>query len=1140
MIRLSEEAVFQVARRIDRSDARRLYLEQACGSDADLRTRVEALLRAHDDEPSFLERPVVTPPAVGPETRSFAHGPDTPAGAYDGSAAIAGTVIAGRYKLLEQIGEGGMGTVFMAEQTAPVRRNVALKILKTGIDTRQVVARFEAERQALALMDHPNIARVYDGGEDASGRPYFVMELVRGVPITDFCDQSRLPVRERLELFAIVCRAVQHAHQKGVIHRDLKPSNVLVTVHDGVPVPKVIDFGIAKAVDQPLTEQTLFTNFAQMIGTPLYMSPEQAEMSGLGVDTRTDVYALGVLLYELLTGTTPLDREQFRTARCDEIRRLIREEEPARPSTRIGTLGDTAATVSAARSSDAGELRRLVRGELDWVVMTCLEKDRNHRYESASALAADIQRFLSDEPVQACPPSTWYRFHKFARRNWAALAIATAAVLVVVAGMAGLSVSNLLITQEQRETAKALDDANAASDELKRINGRERVEGYFRSIALSDAALSVNDLDGALKYLDQCPEDLRGWEWCYLMRLCCVDPVVIRDSKAVHGVAFSTDAGRLATAGGDGAVRVWDGKTGNLVREIKKAHDRFACCVAFHPGGGHLVSVGADGRAKVWDLTADPPRVVFERPCDAVHPFGTAYAAVFSPRDPDHLAFGCAGTVTIWNWRTEMSVHTFPGHETDRVSVAFSPDGRRLATGNWLGTVRLWDPVAGGGPLHTLTRPGGTRHPVAALAFAPDGARLAAAGFARRVEVWDTSTGRLLDELPHRGGLVLGVAFGRDGLLATVGEDKVVRIWSAAGRELLALRGHTGMCGCVAYSPDGLRLVSAGSDRTVRLWDATPLRGDERMEAASFEEHGDEVWSVAVNPAGPGVVSAGWNMPSAMVWDARTRRLSARFGEHGVVVFCVAWHPDGRHIASAGSADGQFTVKVWEATTGETIFTLRDSSRLEFLNLAFSPDGRHMVTGRGSGAVQVWDARTGREVGTLGTHNGPVRGVVFSPDGRHLATASADGEVKLWDATWLGEKLGPQQPHRTFLAHSPGVGVTVAFSPDGKRLVMGDKGYTVKICDADTGEELLVLRGHNGDVHAVAVSPDGRWVASGGEDSTVKVWSARSGNIVRTFRGHRGLVSSLAFVDGRTLISGSRDRTVKLWDVTQLEEVADR
>src|SRR5437588_891771 len=286
----------------------------------------------------------------------------------------------------------------MAEQQHPVRRKVALKVVKPGMDTRQVVARFEAERQALALMDHPNIAHIFDGGETISGRPYFVMELVRGVPITEFCDQNHLPVRERLELFGSVCQAVQHAHQKGISHRDLKPSNVLVTLHDDRAVVKVIDFGVAKATGQQLTEKTPFTHFAQLIGTPLYMSPEQAQMSGLDIDTRSDVYALGVLLYELLTGTTPFDQERLRTADFDEIRRMIREEEPAKPSTRISTLGQAATGMSANRKNDPRRLAQVCRGELDWIVMKALEKDRNRRYESASAFAADVQRYLRDEP----------------------------------------------------------------------------------------------------------------------------------------------------------------------------------------------------------------------------------------------------------------------------------------------------------------------------------------------------------------------------------------------------------------------------------------------------------------------------------------------------------------------------------------------------------------------------------------------------------------------------------------------------------------------------------------------------------------------------------------------------------------------
>jgi tetratricopeptide (TPR) repeat protein len=416
------KSIFGNALEIRSPAQRQAYLERACAGNAGLRAEVEALLEASAGAPHFLE-PLAGSPVVTVDEPPVLERP--------------GTVI-GSYKLLEQIGEGGFGVVFMAEQQEPVRRKVALKILKPGMDTRQVVARFEAERQALALMDHPNIAKVLDGGQTASGRPYFVMDLVKGLPITDYCDQAQLTPRERLELFVQVCQAVQHAHQKGVIHRDLKPSNVLVMVHDTTPMVKVIDFGVAKALGQELTDKTLFTGFAQMVGTPLYMSPEQAGQSGVDIDTRTDIYALGVLLYELLTGTTPFDKERLKDAGYDEIRRIIREEEPPRPSTRISTLGQAAVTVSANRQSDPKKLGQLMRRELDWVVMKALEKDRNRRYESASAFAADVQRYLHDEPVQACPPSAWYRFRKFARRNrgrLVAAAVLGLGVLVAVGGV---------------------------------------------------------------------------------------------------------------------------------------------------------------------------------------------------------------------------------------------------------------------------------------------------------------------------------------------------------------------------------------------------------------------------------------------------------------------------------------------------------------------------------------------------------------------------------------------------------------------------------------------------------------------------------------------------------------------------------
>jgi serine/threonine protein kinase len=450
-----EESIFLQAVQIAKEEERAAFLDQSCGDDLNLRADVEELLRAHGKSGDLLDLP-----ESFDCTPIFAEGP--------------GTQI-GTYRLLEQIGEGGFGVVFMTEQTHPVKRRVALKVIKPGMNTRDVIARFEAERQALALMDHPNIARVYEAGATETGRPYFVMELVQGVPITEYCDQCQLSTRERLELFITVCQAVQHAHQKGIIHRDLKPTNVLVAIQDGKPTPKIIDFGVAKAIgEQQLTERTLTTAFAQMIGSPLYMSPEQAELSPLGVDSRSDIYSLGVLLYELLTGATPFDKDRLHAASYDQLRRIIREEEPPRPSARISTLkADLATTVAERRRTDSRRLQQTVRRELDWIVMKCLEKDRNRRYETPNSLACDVERYVNDEPVQACPPSAGYRLKKFVRRNKAATGI----VALLFASVAGLTISNIAIKRERDAKTRAL--AQALMNEQRATQEAERAQAVF-------------------------------------------------------------------------------------------------------------------------------------------------------------------------------------------------------------------------------------------------------------------------------------------------------------------------------------------------------------------------------------------------------------------------------------------------------------------------------------------------------------------------------------------------------------------------------------------------------------------------------------------------------------------------------------
>ncbi|HVI85137.1 MAG TPA: protein kinase, partial [bacterium] len=813
------------------------------------------------------------------------------------------------------------------------------------------------------------------------------------------------------------------------------------------------------------------TGLGSVVGTLEYMSPEQAELNQLDIDTRSDVYSLGVVLYELLTGSTPLERKRLRQAAYDEVLRMIKEEEPPKPSTRLTQSKESLASLAAQRRTEPAKLTKAVRGELDWIVMKTLEKDRNRRYETAKDFAADVQRYLNDEPVQACPPSAWYRFRKFARRNRRALVTASVFVVAALVGVGALAVSTVLVWKANNELKESVERERLAAE-------RERREAYFQRITVAHRELSMDNLAAALRALHDCPEDLREWEWYYLMRLCRVEPLIIPDTTEVNGVAFSPTGDRLASAGGDGTVKMWNSTTGKMIQTFP-AHTDSVVSVAFHPDGKHLASRGADLKVKVWDLTATDQAVFTER-CDATRKVASSYTVAFSP-DGRHLATGTNGAVRVWDWKNRQLLPSLPGHEKNAISVAFSRDGRWLASASTGEGVNLWDSQTGGPPLRTFLAP---PHPVSALAFSPDGGRLAEASFNRKVRLWDTATGELRHTLPHDGA-VHGVAFSPDGSrLASAGEEKMVRVWDATtGREVLSLRGHAGQCGCVAFSPDGHRLASASNDKTIRVWDATPLREDERQETLTFTGHGDEIRCVALSPDGR-VASAGIGTP-VKVWDAATGEVGVEFNAHGVTVFCLAWQPNGERIACAAWDGRRHTLWVWDARTGKPLFPLPFGEVC--FAMSFSPDGRYLVTGGGNGALQVWDAGTGREVGTLGTHDQDVRGVVFSRVGGHLASVSHDGVVKLWDATSFDKAQEPRI--LTDRAWMSGPFLNLAFSPDGRRLATGGKKYTVEIWDVKTGQKLETLRGHTGDVCAVAFSPDddGRWLASAGEDSTVKV-----------------------------------------------------
>jgi WD40 repeat protein/serine/threonine protein kinase len=1124
------EAVFFAARQKEPAD-RTAYLDQVCAGKPELRRRIEQLLSAQAEIGSFLEAPASQAGAT-----------------IDESLAERPGMMIGQYKLLEQIGEGGFGVVYMAEQQAPVRRKVALKILKPGMDTRQVIARFEAERQALAIMDHPNIARVFDGGATPSGRPYFVMELVKGVPITEFCDQNHLTPRQRLELFIPICHAVQHAHQKGIIHRDLKPSNVLVSRHDTAAVVKVIDFGVAKALGQELTDKTLFTGIAQMVGTPLYMSPEQAGMSDLDIDTRSDIYSLGVLLYELLTGTTPFDKERFKQAAYDEIRRIIREEEPPRPSTRISTLGKAATTVSTQRKSDPKRLSQLFRGELDWIVMRCLEKDRNRRYETAGALAVDVQRYLHDEPVQACPPSAWYRFRKFTRRNKPALAAAIVVVFGVMIAVATLVVSTTAIAQERNDAIQArnkADDLRQVADEqrklaekLEKIAKKQQAQAeerekttrrylYAAHMNLAQQAVELPDPPRALRLLrlhqpKPGQEDLRSFEWYYWWRQCHrrLLKTLERHTDSVYAVAFSPDGQTLASGSGDSTVRLWDVASG-LERICLTGHKNRVLAVAFSPDGKALASGSRDGTVKLWDVATSTARATLKGHNDWVT------SVAFSPDGRTLASASADRSIKLWQVATGKPRKSLRGQQPF-LSVAFSPDGRKLASSSREtyfrggGTLALWDLDAA--KARELFAADGDSP--ASVAFSPDGKTVAAAiSLAGVVKVWDVATGELKKTLERGNGLNT-VAFSPDGKsLASGGEQRSVIVWDlATGNRQFTFVGHGDFVLAVAFSPDRKTLASASNDRTVKLWDLAAVEPETFLKG-----HAKPVGTVAFSPDGQTVASAGQDHVINL-WNVRSGDLKTTIKGHTAVVTALAFSPSGKTLASA-SLDR--TVKLWDSKTGNLRFALEGPgiivAEMVVSPVAFSPDGKTVATASQEFAVKLWDAETGAPKGNLKGHRSAVISLAFSPDGKTLASVGSwDHTVRLWDLA-----TGKVKSVLTAEEISMWPFWVAAFSPDGKTLATGGEPASIRLWDVATAKLKGTFPGHASVVWSLAFSPDCKILASGSYDGTIKLWDLATGEPRTTLRGG----ARIAFSPDGTVLAATTDVGLELFRAATEKDV---
>jgi WD40 repeat protein/serine/threonine protein kinase len=1129
--KLDEEAIFHVARKITPAAVRDEYLRQACGDDEALRGRVLDLLRVHDEAQSFLRVPALGPGATVDELPAI----ERP-----------GTRI-GPYKLLEQLAEGGMGTVYMAEQQEPVHRLVALKIIKPGMASAHVIARFEAERQALALMDHPNIAKILDAGASESGRAYFVMELVKGIPITKYCDERRLRPRERLELFIPVCQAVQHAHLKGVIHRDLKPSNVLVALYDGKPVPKVIDFGIAKALGQPLTEKTLFTGFGAVVGTPEYMSPEQAELNQLDIDTRSDVYSLGVLLYELLTGSTPLERKRLTEGALLEVLRAIREEEPPRPSTRLST-SEGLATLSTQRGTEPAQLTRLVRGDLDWIVMKALEKDRARRYETANGLAQDVERYLRDEPVQAGPPGAAYRLRKFVRRNRGPVAAATFVLLALVAGVIGTTVGLVRSLEAEGAAAVAAEDASVraveavkartVADREKAAAETERDRARFQAARAEDARHAMRieqalyawrgrDLLEAERVLATAePRDRQTWEYRHLRDLC-------RRTGLAHlgqpwrlvalNMIFSPDRKRLATSNPGEPVQVRDCATDQATLTLP-AHTKNAYGVAFSPDGRRLAASCNDRTVRVWDAATGKEQLVLQ---------ADAMCVTFSA-DGARLAAGDDEAVKVWDAASGQLQHTFQGHKGAILAAAFSGDGRILVTTSNDNDVLVWNMATG----TKRANPQGWRHPYDRVAVAHDGqAIFTSARSTVMVTEWSAALGRGNIFLRgHREG-ILAIALSPDGWrLASGSRDRTVKVWDVGtGQEQASFLGHTGPVAGVAFSADGTRVYSAGLDGRIRVWDPTV-----RQDTLSIKGGAGPALSVAFSPDGRRLV-AGLYKNTLKVWDAATGAEELALKGHTAAVRSAAFSPDGARIVS-GSND--HSVRVWDARTGAELLSLEGHAH-PVQSVAFSARGDRLASASLDRTVRVWDAATGKTIHVLRQTAGPFPATAFSPDGRHVVSVSADRggranrTVTLWDAATGREecvfKVPAEKPAQRAdtgpIKSVTQVAASVAFSPDGRQVLVAIGGQTATLWDVATGQEVLTLRGHAGQVLGVAFSPDGRRVATAGADATVRLWDAKTGQEVLTLRGHSQVVWAVAFSpDGRRLASASHDGTVKIWE----------
>lgn len=1092
------------------------FLQSHCRDKPALLAKVQSLLEASEGPQADLppaqeciddplpDRPTSPTPEAGGDRCDQWNGarPD-PSSSADllrelGLLESAGDTV-GPYKLLSRLGEGGFGTVWLAERREPFVQRVALKILKAGMDTKAVVARFGQERQALAVMDHPNVAKVLDAGSTRMGRPYFVMEYVKGEPLTIFCDRRTLSIRERLELFIPVCEAVQHAHMKGIIHRDIKPSNILVGMHDSGEageavrgaVAKVIDFGVAKAVSHTLTQQTLFTEQGQVMGTLEYMSPEQADLGGVDIDTRTDVYSLGVVLYELLTGALPFDGRSLRSAGLEAAKRIIRETEPPKPSTRITQMGDTAVELARQRQTDHERLASELRRELEWIPLKAMRKDRSHRYRTPTSLAEDIRNYLDGRPLQAGPESAAYRVRKFVRRYWGRVFVAGLLLVTLATGALSTSIGFARASSKAHEAELARDRERTATVELKLALDREsssreeadkgraeavrarevaEYESYVANMRLAGSWLDSGRFDRVGAVLGACPERYRNWEWRWVGAAADNSLTVLRGhERMVMTAGFSPDGTRVVTASTDGTARVWDAETGALLTTLA-GHTGIVMAASFSPDGARVVTASEDKTARIWDAV------------------------------------------------TGASLHVLRGHwdQVDCARFSSDPGGTWVATGSWDNTAKVWD-VGTGQVIADLRSDTGW---VTCVSFSLDGLRVVTAHALGTARIWDAATGEQLVELRGHSKWIVTAMFSPDPQgtrVVTGSQDGTARVWDAATGSLqLVLRGHTDRVNCAEFSPSGTRIVTGSRDGTARVWDA--VKG---MLLVEIKGARGDVKTASFSPDGTRIVTAHAFEATARVWDAGTGALLTVLRGHQAHVSSAVFNSDGTRILTA-SEDG--TSRLWDTATDLSRVELKGHKGIVTAG-EFSKDGSRIVTASWDGVARVWDAAAGALLAELRGHTKALESAAFSPDGTQVVTASKDGTARIWTAA-TGAPVAVLKGH--------GGAVTAAsFSPDGRQIVTASTDRSCRIWDARSGETLRVLEGHTDELTSASFSPDneGRLIITGSRDQTARLWEAATGRLLAKLEGNAGVVQAVAFShDGRRVVTGSEQRPPRVWD----------